>query len=372
MSILKPIEDAPGFLKAGILGFAGSGKTFTATQLAVGARKALNLTGPIGYFDTENGTPFVQGYVRAATGQPLVGVKSRSLGDLKLTVKECIASGVSVLIVDSITHVWREVCDTYLARLNESRVLDRKPKLDRLDFQHWSAIKGPDMWAGWTDLFLNAPLHIIVCGRAGYEYDFQDRDDGSGKKDLIKTGIKMKVEGEFGFEPSIVVEMSADQVMEGGNVVDVVHTALVLKDRTMDPAVSLTGRSKEFRRTDPDTAVFDFFAPHVTSLRPSGHQPVDTSRRTEMQTPESMAAWDREKRARTSAIEEADGLLEAAGFAGTSGEAKSMRAKLALECFGITSRTKMESTPSAALREGLDKLRVRLAEIADAKKEDAK
>lgn len=372
MSILKPIEDAPGFLKCGILGFAGSGKTFTATTLAVGVREVLKLDGPIAYFDTENGTPFVQQYVREKTKRPLIGVKSRSLGDLKVTVRDCIAEGVSVLVVDSITHVWREVCDTYLARLNESRSLDRKPKLDRLEFQHWSAIKGPEMWAGWTDLFLNSPLHIIVCGRAGYEYDMQERDDGSGKRDLVKTGVKMKVEGEFGFEPSIVVEMSAEQTMEGGSVKDVVHTALVLKDRTMDPSQSLTGRSREFKREDTDEAVIDFFMPHVRALRPGGHVGVDTSRRTEMATPESMAAWEREKRARAVCIEETQGLFEAAGFGGTSGDAKSMRAKLAIECFGWTSGTKMESMSSESLRAGLDKLRVRLAEIGGAKKEESK
>ena len=40
----------------------------------------------------------------------------------------------------------------------------------------------------------------MIAGRAGYDYDYEQREDGTGK-DLVKTGIKMKTEGEFGFEP---------------------------------------------------------------------------------------------------------------------------------------------------------------------------
>ena len=42
----------------------------------------------------------------------------------------------------------------------------------------------------FTDLFINAPIHIILCGRAGYEYDYFE-DQETGKKNLEKTGIKI-------------------------------------------------------------------------------------------------------------------------------------------------------------------------------------
>jgi hypothetical protein len=44
---------------------------------------------------------------------------------------------------------------------------------------------------------------VIICGRAGYEYDYFEDDEG--KKQLEKTGIKMKAETEMGFEPSLLV-----------------------------------------------------------------------------------------------------------------------------------------------------------------------
>ena len=53
-------------------------------------------------------------------------------------------------------------------------------------------------------MYLNSPLHIVLCGRAGFDWDFNETegDDGSIKKELVKTGVKMRVESQFGFEPA--------------------------------------------------------------------------------------------------------------------------------------------------------------------------
>lgn len=355
MSLLRPADKAPGYLKVGMLGLAGSGKTYTAVQLAIGTRKHFKLHGPIAFFDTEKGSDYASSTVEEATGQPLLVVKSRSLDDLKATVRECVASGVSVLIVDSVTHVWREVCDSFLAKLNEVRRANRRPVSDKLEFQHWSAIKAPDMWGGWTDLLLNSPLHIIVCGRLGYEYEYEE--NAAGKKELVKTGVKMKAEGEFGYEPSLVVEMSAEQVMKNGEVERIVHTALVLKDRTMDPALNIAGKECE-------NPTFEFFAPHVRGLNPSAHVPIDTSRTTEVRIDEEGSGeWAREKRGREIACEEIAAALAMADMAGTSADATKRRTALLVEVFGTASKTAMENTKADVLREGLAKLRVRLSEI---------
>ena len=46
----------------------------------------------------------------------------------------------------------------------------------------------------------------------GYEYDYFE--DEAGKKQLEKTDIKMKAEGEMGYEPSLLVLMERHTVME--------------------------------------------------------------------------------------------------------------------------------------------------------------
>jgi hypothetical protein len=345
MGLLQESDAAGGgFLKAGFLGFAGSGKTYTATMLAIGTRAHFGHPGPIAFFDTENGSPFVVAEIAAATGKRPLVVKSRSLDDLKATVQECIDLGVSVLIVDSITHVWKEVCETYLRELNSKRKLMRKPEYEKLEFQHWSAIKSSEMWGGWTDLYLNAPLHVIICGRAGYEYDFVE--NAQGKSELRKVGVKMRVEGEFGFEPSLLVEMSSEQVMVGDEVAGITHRAFVLKDRTMDAARSLVGKSAD----NPD---WSFFASHVEALSPDTHSGVDTSRASAIHIVEGENTdFVMEMRARDVILEEVTGELEAAGFAGTSGDARKARAELVLEAFGTYSQEKLKRTPSAALADG--------------------
>jgi hypothetical protein len=115
----------------------------------------------------------------------------------------------SVIIVDSITHVWRDLQESYLARINDDRKRYKKYPLASLEFQHWGPIKR--MWGEFTDLFLSSRAHMIVCGRAGNVYEYQEKDDGSGKKELITIGTKMATEKELGYEPSLLIEMQINR-----------------------------------------------------------------------------------------------------------------------------------------------------------------
>ena len=62
-----------------------------------------------------------------------------------------------------------------------------------------------EMWAKFTDSFLNSSLHMIVCGRAGDMYEYQENENG--KKELIKSGTRMATEKELSYEPSLLIEM---------------------------------------------------------------------------------------------------------------------------------------------------------------------
>lgn len=361
---MQDLDTGQGFLKAGFLGLAGSGKTHSAVELAIGTRAFLGLTGPIAMADSEGGSTYIAPRVKAATGQNLVGIRSRSLDDAKKFLRDCVAEGVSVAIVDSVTHYWREVCETYLKRLNAARDRKRQAPLDRLEFQHWSAIKSSDMWGEFSDLFLTLPLHVIVCGREGYDYDFETRDDGSGKKDLVKTGVKMKTEGEFGYEPSLLIRMEQEQTMVAGELRGIARRATVLKDRF----AVLDGQSTAFNADDPPGATFAFFRPHVALLTPGAASAVDVDRRSDIRpNEEGSTEWHREKRERTVLCEEIAAEIDKVGLGGTSAEAKAKRPRLLEECFGTAAWTQIENTRADVLRDGLSKLRVRCGEIMGAK-----
>jgi hypothetical protein len=332
-----------GYLKAGFLGFQGSGKTFTAVELAIGVIKFFKLDGPIAMYDTEKGSVYVRERIRKELGRPLLVAKSRSLDDLMTFARE-VEESHAIAIVDSITHVWREVCESYLKeRMEAHRRKGYKNISNRLEFSDWSTIKG--RWAAWPDWYLNSAAHVIVCGRAGFEYDMDKDEDG--KKELIKTGIKMKVEGEFGFEPSLLIEMQREYVTDKrGHLSDkreVINRAIILKDRFS----LIDGMTCE----DP---TFDFFKPHVELLTPGAHTAIDTSQRTKFGLSDQGDDWGREKNTREVLSEEIQAALVRV-WPSQTGDDKRAKSDALARYWGTSSWKKIsELTPSPQMRSGLD------------------
>jgi hypothetical protein len=338
--------EGTGYLKAGFLGFNKSGKTFTAMLLALHLRKFLGLGGPIAVFDTEASVEYIAPRIKAETGLPPIGKKSRALVDLLEVGQECEAGASSILIVDSITHVWREVCAAYLDQVNRALDSRNKPRRNRLEFQDWSAIK--DRWALWTDFYLNSKLHIIICGRAGYEWDFQETEEANGqiRKELVKTGVKMKVESEFGFEPSLLVQMERVQIMEAGKHKATMHRATILGDR--------------FDAMDGDTQddpAGEWFAPHLKLLAPGIANVVDTALKTDMGVDESgQSQYDRNRREWNKVLEEVEGEIVKA-FPGQSAAEKRQKVVILEDCFGTKSWSAVKDRSVEELKRGLAAVR---------------
>ncbi len=190
----------PTHVKMGIYGEAGSGKTYTAALEAIGIveelRKLKNPVGdkPVYMFDTEKGSDWLIGLF-AKHDIVLKVVKSQSFVDLieatKLAEKEA-----SVFIVDSIVHVWKELMQAYLDKSGKTR----------MPMHLWAPIK--QQWREFTDLFVNSPLHIIVCGRAKDNWEYVYNED-TGKKELITTDSRMGGEKEMSYEPDLLIEMTS-------------------------------------------------------------------------------------------------------------------------------------------------------------------
>jgi hypothetical protein len=103
-----------------------------------------------------------------------------------------------------------------------------------------------------------------MCGRAGWEYDF--REDEEGNTEITKTGIKMKAEGDMSFEPSLLIEMEKARDGSGKIGQGIIHRAWVVGDRFHD----LTGKSF-------DNPGFEAFLSHIKKLNLGGeHLGVDT------------------------------------------------------------------------------------------------
>lgn len=277
MGILKKAVNEQAFLKAGIFGNAGSGKTTTASYLAMAISAQYGNKKPVAFFETEAGSDFMLERFNAE-GIELLRVKSHSLADLIDAAREAEAV-CSALIVDSITHIWNDAMDSKLRMVNKARAAKGLRAIDKLEFQHYGDIKRN--WAGWTTLFLNSRLHILVCGRAGNIWEYELNEE-TGKKELQKGGTKMKAEGEFGYEPSLLIEM--ERVPKGGDSGGWKHRATVLKDRTDH----INGLAFDFEKPRKVYKAGDWkqtykpFEPIFKSLNLGGeHVTIDPSRTAE-------------------------------------------------------------------------------------------
>jgi hypothetical protein len=351
MALLKSLETGHGFLKAGLRGFEKSGKTTTGLFLAIAAKRVLGHKGPIVFLDTEQGSPFAARILRELCDEELVGMRTRIFDEIVKGCREAEQAGAACVVVDSMTHLWEEVKDSYLAQLNRKR----SKKIPKLQFQHWADVKRRfQVFKSW---FLNSACHVVICGRSGFTYDFLEMEEG-GQKELVKTGVRMKSEGELGYEPSLIVDMQRIEPRDGSRIS---RKAVVLGDRFG----VVDGKEKTFE-TIPFTtkkniqkayaAVENFFLPHLRLLKPGG-LPVIEEGESDMGIGENgMSEYRQEKTDTTILLEEIQGLLVSA-HPGQSAREKKVKTDLVQQVFGTRSWTKVELLGREHLRAGLDRLR---------------
>lgn len=254
MSMLMKATNKMAYAKVGIYGGQGSGKSRTAAEIAIGLYKHAKCDKPVAMFDTEPGASFLIPLFDKAGIEFMVYDESRAFTDMMKWMYEA-REACSVLIIDSITHIWRDLQESFLLRINDQR----RQKADNagwtfrpltsLEFQHWGPIKRE--WAEFTDTFLSSKVHTIVCGRAGSVYEYQENEDKGGKKELITVGTKMATEKEMGHEPSLLIEM--ERRYDDGKIV---NTAVIEKDR----ADKLNGKEIAFPTFEKLRAHFDCLA----------------------------------------------------------------------------------------------------------------
>jgi hypothetical protein len=344
MTMLKKAVNKMAFAKVGLYGDAGSGKTKTAAKVAIGLYKHAGMKKPVGMFDTEPAASFIIPDFEKAGIPFMVYDESRALKDLMAFMdeaeKEC-----DIVIIDSITHVWRDCQDSYIKKLNETRERFKKKPLTQLEFHHWKPIKAA--WADFTDRFLSSKIHCIVCGRAGSIYEYQKNED-SGKMELITMGTKMATEKELGYEPSLLIEMVKHR--EEGRII---NRALIEKDR----ADLLNGKEIDFPDFDKLKAHFEFLnlgGVHFDSMNQKDSRDLFTE--------EGDDNWSHEKRQREIYCEEIKATLVEYGLDGSGKEPKEKRTAILKEIFNTGSWTKIENMRSEKIKEGWGRLAEKLRE----------
>lgn len=341
MSLLKKPKNRQAFAKIGIYGDAGSGKTTTASKIAIGL---ASLSGKkVAFFDTEGGSDYLIKSFENAGIELFVSDIRRDFKYLMAFLNDCIAEKVDVVIVDSITHIWKQLQSDYLIELNERNKKNNRKQRYALEFQDWRFIK--DIWQTFTDKYLTSPIHCIICGRSANVYDYQD-NDSTGKKELITNGTKMSTEKELGYEPSLLIEMSKEFDKEKNRLV---NKCIIEKDRTDQ----LNG--KVFYMPD-----FKTFKPHFDFLNIGGaHLEIKEKEGNTFGSEIGDDGFASEKRQRDIWCEEIQGLLTKY-YPSRGAEDVTAKTGLIEEVFNTRSWTKVEGMNSSILKAKFDELRVML------------
>jgi len=347
MSLLKPATVEQAAAKVGLFGSQGSGKTLTSFLMAIGLSKTYHAGAPIAMLDTENGSDYLVELAKLE-GVPLLVVKSRAFRDMRAALTEAEAAGACVYLVDSYTHPWQELNDALKDTL----------KVKKLEFRHMDQLKS--LWRGWTDQFLNSPLHVIVSGRLGYVWD-KEEDESGRKTELVKLGTKMKSENEAGYEPSLLIEMEGIQAAglrekqtrtKKGSIT---HHAYVLKDRWRE----LNGRTFSWPdlnsyKVGDYQKVFKAFAPHFAKLAIGAQQRAVNGLRTSESLFDGSgdAAYAKRVKRVQIVLEEIEGALVAL-WPGQDAKSKDLKRRAIETLFETRSWTAVSSKPLELLDAGL-------------------
>lgn len=222
MSKFTKATSDQAFFKAALYGRAGTGKTLTSLLWAEGLAARDNKR--VAYIDTERGTEFYAIDIEERRCHPKAfdfdRLITRSIMDTLEAVESIDPKEHSVVVIDSITHLWEAARAAYTGKVMSNGAIP---------IQAWGPIKKP--YKKLMTLLLDGDFHAIFCGREGVVME----EDADGETHV--TGTKMKAEGETPHEPHVLGRMRPERDAEGGYIVKVFFEkdrSGILTGRTLD------------------------------------------------------------------------------------------------------------------------------------------
>jgi hypothetical protein len=315
------------FVKVSLGGFAGSGKTRTASEFIAGVYNEIDLKKPLLFIDNEKGSRFLIPFFKKHGIKTLVK-ETVHLADVLWAMKYLEEGQIDFLFIDSLTKVWYQFCKDY-KKANHKKFLT---------LNDWGKII-PEWQHRFNDKFVNVEGNFMFTGRGGYEYDLEE-DENTHKKTFVKSGVKMKLAGETSFEPDLNVWMQLRQEIVDGRPHQW-REAQILKDRSgfIDGAI--------FKNP-----TFDDFKPFLDFILSVETGVVAKETDTSNLVPEEFSS-DRNKK--KILLEKIYGTIENK-YPGTKKENKEAKVKIKKEVFNTYSDTEIELSTIAELETGYNKI----------------
>jgi len=348
-SIFKKPQNTQARLKMGIYGFEGSGKTFTASLYMIGLHKFSGSDKPVAFFDTETGSDFIKPLFEEANIE-LITAKAQNLKTLHDGImeaeRECFG-----LIVDSITHIYKEVCSTYIKH--------KKDGTNFIRMQDWGPIK--ETWRNYFSTpYVNSNIHIIWCSRAKNIFEDVLDDLASSqtgreqfKSQIVGTGARSETESAH--EPSILIEMQ--RRMEKGSD-RFTRNVIIMKERfNIIDGETFTYSKMTNEQALKENKPFMDIMPHIQRLNLAGEHigfnPGNSKLLFDDQFDEGLSLI---RRRRTIAIENIQDRLVAIYPAGT-GKDKQAKLNILDHLFKTTSWTEIKLSKVDKLESAAKKIK---------------
>lgn len=190
---LRQATKAKAKLRMGLLGLPGSGKTYTALQIATG------LGGKVAALDSEHGS--MSKYAGTRPGQFQFAVDDEfedfSIETYIRKIQEVAAAGYDVLIIDSLSHAWA-------GKGGALEQVDRVGGKNKFT-NGWGAVT--PLQTRLVETILGFPGHVIVTLRTKADYVVEDKNGRSTPK---KVGMAPIQREGFEYELDVVVSLDKD------------------------------------------------------------------------------------------------------------------------------------------------------------------
>ena len=209
-------ERAKLYLRCALFGPSGSGKTMTALRIAKGIAEKMGV--PIAVIDTES---------RSASKYAdrfqfdVENLDKKTVDHYIDAMNEAEKTGYKVLVIDSLSHAWRELTEE-VDRITQSSI-------SKNSVLSWAKVTPKQK--RFINAILNFPGHIIVTMRSKTEWVITQGKDG--KTEPQKFGLAPEQGKGIEYEFDLLMEM------------DQAHYATITKDRTgkfQDETIEKPGR----------------------------------------------------------------------------------------------------------------------------------
>jgi hypothetical protein len=208
--------------KGAVVGVSGSGKTWTALELATGLKNG----GRILLLDTErsSSTLYADRFDFDVVDLPDSEVKTYLQG-IDLAVK----NGYDSLVIDSLSHAWEYL----LEEVENVQKRDRR----RNSFTAWAEVT--PIYKTLVHKIVTVPIHVVATMRAKSEYVMEEYTDSKGhrREKPVKVGLApvFRQGGEYEFDLVANIDLEHTLVVEKSRID-------FLADKVMSKPTSDVGR----------------------------------------------------------------------------------------------------------------------------------